>query len=252
MLDLQAVEAQLTGSRLRGPLLYRAQTTSTNDDAMALAASGAGEGTVLIAGHQTAGRGRRQRVWLSNPDHSLLFSIILRPALPAAEFPRLVPLIGIAAAEACAAAGASEVRLKWPNDVLISGRKVAGILVETRVPEFAVAGIGFNVLGSACDLPVELHATATTLAEQVARPDREQLLAAFLNALDTWYCQLLAGQWPQILTRRRELEMTLGQTRTIQTGDTAITGRITDLSPEAGLVIETPTGQRTIEVGEVL
>lgn len=252
MLDLQAVEAQLTGRRPRGPLLYRVQTTSTNDDAIALAASGAAEGTVVIAGHQSAGRGRRQRIWLANPGHSLLFSIILRPSLPVAQWPRLVPLIGIAAVEACEAAGASAVRLKWPNDVMIAGRKVAGILLETRVPDFAVAGIGFNLLGSVADLPADLRETATTLAQHAASPNREQLLAAFLNALDTWYDQLLAGQWPQILARRRELEMTLGQTRTIQTGDTAITGRIADLSPEAGLVMETPYGLRTIEVGEVL
>jgi BirA family biotin operon repressor/biotin-[acetyl-CoA-carboxylase] ligase len=271
-LDLQRVSEQLRGVCLRGPLLYHSQTGSTNDDARALAAAGAAEGTTVIAGEQTHGRGRHQRSWFGHPDHSLLFSLVLRPALPSELFPRLVNTIGVGVAAGCAAAAGQPVGTKWPNDIIAGGRKVGGILLEARPPNYAIAGIGLNVLGDTVDLPPELRATAGSLAacalaqfwEGSPDPDhralespptgllrREDVLAGVLNEIDNWYGVLLRGDWASIIGRQRELETTLGQERTIAIGDTSLTGTVRDLSPEGGLVLDTPQGSRTFSVGEV-
>jgi len=251
-LDLQRVSAQLHGRRLRGPLLYREQTTSTNDDALALAAAGATEGTVVIAGEQVQGRGRRQRSWAGHLDHSLLFTLILRPTLPPELFPRLVNMIGVGVADGCGHAAGCPVGTKWPNDVMAGGRKIVGILVEARAPGYAVAGIGINVLGGATDFPPELRDKAGTLASCATTSlTREDVLAAVLNETDRWYDALLRGEWDQVLARQRELETTLGHEHTVLVGDEHISGIVRDLSPEGGLVIETADGLRTVTVGEV-
>jgi BirA family biotin operon repressor/biotin-[acetyl-CoA-carboxylase] ligase len=253
MLDLQRVTAQLHGVRLRGPLIFRAHTPSTNDDASALAGAGAAEGTIVIAGEQSAGRGRHARSWFGHPDHSLLFSLVLRPALPPGLFPRLVNMVGVAVAEGCAAAAECAVGTKWPNDVIVQGRKIAGLLVEARLPDIAIVGIGINVDGGPDDLPPELRDSAGTLAAgALAVPSREAVLAAVLNATDRWYDTLLRGDWDQIVARQRELEITLGQDRTIVVGETRVTGTVRDLSPEGGLILEVGGTLRTITVGEIM
>jgi len=252
-LDLERVSAQLRGQRLRGPLIFHSQTTSTNDDARALAAAGAAEGTVVIAGEQTQGRGRYQRSWFGHPDYALLFSLILRPTFPAEQLPRLVNTIGVGVAEGCAAAARCAVGTKWPNDIIVAGLKVGGILIEVPEPGCAVAGIGLNVLGGNADLPPELREIAGTLAVASAVPlTREDVLASVLNAVDHRYDVLLRGEWEEVVARQRELETTLGQERTVLVGGTDITGTVRDLSPDGGLMLETPQGPRTITVGEVL
>lgn len=201
-LDLPWVAERLTGARLRGPLLYRPRTGSTNDDALALAAAGAAEGTVVIAGEQTHGRGREQRSWFGHPDGSLLFSIILRPTLPAEHFPRLVHMAGVAVAEGCAEATGLAVGTKWPNDIMVvpagapagpaEGLKVGGILLQSQAPHYAVLGIGLNVRGEAADLPAELRDTAGFLASRsdAGTLTREAVLVAVLGCLDRHYGEL--------------------------------------------------------------
>lgn len=252
-LDVDAVAAQLRGGRLRGPLAYRAQTASTNDDARALAGRGAAEGTVVIAGEQTQGRGRHARPWFGHPDHSLLFSLLLRPTLPTDQWPRLVNMVGVAVADALRTAAGCAVGTKWPNDIMVAGRKLGGILIEAQAPEHAIVGIGLNVLGDAADLPDELRDKATSLAAHATQPvTREPVLASVLNALDEAYAALLDGRWDSLLARQRALETTLGQERTIVIGAETLTGVVRDLSPEGGLVLETAQGVRTVTVGEVM
>ncbi|MBU0609534.1 MAG: biotin--[acetyl-CoA-carboxylase] ligase [Armatimonadetes bacterium] len=252
-IDLQRVSAQLRGRRLRGPLIFHSQTTSTNDDAKALAAAGAAEGTVVIAGEQTQGRGRYQRSWFGHPDYALLFSLILRPTLLVEQLPRLVNTIGVGVAEGCAAAARRAVGTKWPNDIIVDELKVGGILIEALEPGYAVAGVGLNVLGGNASLPPELREIAATLAAASAVPlTREDVLASVLNAVDHWYDVLLREQWEEVVARQRELETTLGQERTVLVGGTEITGTVRDLAPDGGLMLDTPEGLRTITVGEVI
>jgi len=252
-LDLEWVQAHLTGLRLRGPLVYHEVTASTNDDARAMAVAGAPEGTVVIAGEQSAGRGRRERAWFGDPHNSLLFSFILRPTLPAHEYPRLVNTIGVAVAEACSAEAGCAVGTKWPNDVIAEGRKVGGILLEASAPHYAIVGIGLNVLGDESQFPPELRDTAGALAACATRDlSREPLLAAVLNQIDLRYDDVLQGRWDDIVTTQRGLETTLGRTVTIQAGGTAISGSALDLSPSGGLILDTADGRRVIDTGEIL
>ena len=154
------------------PRLHLRSTTSTNERARELAAAGAPSGTVVTAGVQTAGRGRQGRTWSAPPERALLLSLILR---------ELDPLISLRAGLAVADLAGAPARVKWPNDVLVDGRKVAGILVEARPQEgWAVLGIGVNAALDPAELPPELHETAGTLG----RTDLEAALAELLGHLE--------------------------------------------------------------------
>lgn len=159
--------------QLGTPRLHLRRTDSTNDRARELARAGAPHGTLVTAGEQTAGRGRRGRTWSAPPQRALLASLVLREAQP---------LLTLAAALAVADVVAGGAMIKWPNDVLLGGRKVAGILAETRPSEgCTVLGVGVNVAVRAQDLPPELADRATGLG---LRPeDVEPVLAALLATL---------------------------------------------------------------------
>ena len=161
---------------LGAPRVHHRVTDSTNARARELAVQGAPHGTVVTAHEQTAGRGRQGRTWVAPPGRSLLCSVIVR------DPPRLLPLAaGVAVAEV-AGPGA---QLKWPNDVLLDGRKVAGILVEGRLAEgWAVVGIGLNVALRVDELPPELRETAGTLG--LEPDDLEPVLERLLAALGRW------------------------------------------------------------------
>src|SRR3954447_13897196 len=156
------------------PRLHLRVTDSTSDRARELAGVGAPHGALVTAAEQTAGRGRQGRTWSAPPGSALLMSLVLRDAPP------LLPLrAAVAVAQACG----EQARIKWPNDVLLDGRKVAGILAEGRPAEgWAVLGIGVNVAVSPADLPPELHATAATLGRP--RSAVEPFLAQLLGELD--------------------------------------------------------------------
>ena len=159
------------------PRLHLRTTDSTNARAQALALAGAPHGTLVTAAEQSAGRGRQGRTWTAPSGRALLCSVIVR------DPPRLLPLAaGVAVAEVAGACGAGEAQLKWPNDVQIEGRKVAGILVEGRPQErWAVVGIGLNVALRPEEFPEELRDRATTLGlgPEAIEPILERLLTAF-------------------------------------------------------------------------
>lgn len=155
------------------PRLHLRATGSTNDRARALAQSGAPHGTVVTAGEQSSGRGRQGRTWSAPPGSALLMSLVVR-----GEHDLLPLRVAVAVARTCGDAAT----IKWPNDVLLGDRKVAGILVEGRPQEgWAVAGIGLNVALRVADLPPELHDTAGTLGLSAA--DVEPVLATLLREL---------------------------------------------------------------------
>lgn len=145
------------------------------------------EGTVVATDHQTAGRGRLGRVWEDTPGTSLLFSVLLRPALPADRLPELSVLGAEAVAEAVRELTGLPAVVKDPNDVLVEGRKVAGVLGEATEGR-VILGIGVNVSQTAAQLPPETRLPATSLAlETHAETDRGELLAAILERLETRY-----------------------------------------------------------------
>ena len=181
------------GLALGKPLHLLAETTSTNDEAKRGAKGGEPSGATWVAESQTAGRGRQGRAWVSPRGENLLFSVLLRVTCPPARLPPLALVAGLAARDAIArAAPASDVRIKWPNDVVVDRKKVAGVLVEAIVQgssvEAVVVGIGINV--HTRDFPPDLAARATSIAllagaaPAAPPPDRGEILADVLAGLD--------------------------------------------------------------------
>jgi BirA family biotin operon repressor/biotin-[acetyl-CoA-carboxylase] ligase len=216
------------------PRLHLRETGSTNDRARELAAAGAPHGTLVTAGAQTAGRGRQGRAWAAPPGRALLMSLVLREAHP---------LLPLAAAVAVAEAVGEEARIKWPNDVQLDGRKVAGILAEGRPQEgWAVLGIGVNIAIRIEDLPPELHGTAGTLGREPS--DVEPFLANLLRSLE----RALALAPADLLDSWRARDALLGREVTWSGG----TGRAAGIDGEGRLVVELQDGGRTaLDAGEV-
>jgi BirA family biotin operon repressor/biotin-[acetyl-CoA-carboxylase] ligase len=182
--------AALTAALVRPGGLWRevsvlAQTGSTNADLLDAARRGAGEGAVLVAELQTAGRGRMGRTWVSAPGAALTFSVLLRPVAAPPASRGWVPLLtGLAVASALRTVAQVDARLKWPNDVLVHGAKLAGILAE-QAGDAIVVGVGVNVRTGRDELP---SAAATSLALQGATcTDRQTLLIGLLGQLEHWY-----------------------------------------------------------------
>jgi BirA family biotin operon repressor/biotin-[acetyl-CoA-carboxylase] ligase len=214
---------------------------STNALARQLAARGAPDGTLVTASEQTAGRGRQGRTWSAPAGRALLASLVIR------EPPRLLPLAaGVAVAETASAAvprGAEPVLVKWPNDVLRDGRKLAGILVEGRLQEgWAVLGIGLNVALREEDFPPELRATAATLGLESTAIER--VLEALLRALERW----LAATEDEVLDAVRARDALRGLP--VRWGAGAGTGA--GIDSDGRLVVERDDGSRVaLDAGEV-
>jgi BirA family biotin operon repressor/biotin-[acetyl-CoA-carboxylase] ligase len=227
-------------SELGRPRLHLRRTTSTNERARALAEGGAPHGTLVTAEEQSAGRGRQGRTWTAPPGRALLCSVVIR------DPPRLLPLAtGAAVADTVdtVAPAAQPAAIKWPNDVLLDGRKVAGILVEGRPQErWAVVGIGLNVAVAEGDFPPELAGRAGTLG---LGPDAiEPALQSLLARLEHW----LAAEAEAVLAAVRARDALLGRPVRWAGGE----GRGDGIDGEGRLVVITSGGGRvTLEAGEV-
>ena len=173
------------------PLVAYGAVSSTNDVLKELALKGAPDGLTVVATHQTNGRGRRGRTWVSCPGQAVYLSVLLRPEWPGADVTWLGVLGGVAAAEAASVLGVKELLIKWPNDVLARGRKLGGVLVEPRLGDehidFAVLGIGFNVQQQPEDWPGELRDTATSCLAEGVEVASDLVVRTLLEQLDRWY-----------------------------------------------------------------
>lgn len=225
-----------------------AETESTNADVAAAARAGAPEGTVVVADHQTAGRGRLDRTWESPPGSGLVMSALLRPhGLDPAAWPWIPLMTGVAVADAVRDAGLGP-RLKWPNDVEIDGRKLAGILVErveTTDGPAAVIGIGLNVAMTADQLPVP---AATSLSLEGSNATRDDVLAGVLAGLVTRY-ELLRADPAALRAAYVAACSTVGATvRVSLPDDVTLTGAATDVDEHGRLVVD----GRPITAGDVV
>jgi BirA family biotin operon repressor/biotin-[acetyl-CoA-carboxylase] ligase len=191
----------LAGGRLAGPLLVFRAVDSTQTIGRRLAVAGAPEGTVIVADVQRAGRGQRGRAWTTPPGAGLLVSCLLRPPLPPSRWPTLTRVGAEAVAEAVGDLTGVGVRLKWPNDVLVGERKLAGVLAESVVgpAPFVVLGLGVNVGQRSDDWPPELAGHAVSLAELGHPVPRARLLAGLLARLEARYAAYLAGSPLELL-----------------------------------------------------
>jgi BirA family biotin operon repressor/biotin-[acetyl-CoA-carboxylase] ligase len=188
-LDEECLRGLLRGEEFVQKLVLLDTVSSTNDIARDLAAEGAGEGTVVLAERQTAGRGRMGRFWDSPRGLGLYVSVLFRPPAPAVELTRWTLGAGVAACEACRQRTGTAVEIEWPNDLVWSGKKLGGVLAEMRTageqPTHLVIGAGLNVGQDVADFPDELFSTATSLrlAGGGVAPQREPLVAAYLREL---------------------------------------------------------------------
>jgi len=235
----------LPGDRLAGPLRGYRSLESTQIAARAWAVHGAPEGAVVLADYQTAGRGQHGRSWTAPPGTALLFSVVLRPPLPVARWPEIPLATGCAVAESVETAGPVSARLKWPNDVVVDGRKVAGVLAEGVAGELplVVLGIGVNVSQRETDWPSHLAGGARSLAALGAPVSREMLLRAILARLSAWYGVLVHDGFEPLRAawRRRAL---LGTRVPLPDGE----GTSIDLGPRGELVVRRDNGDLTFLV----
>ncbi len=224
---------------------YYDEIESTNVEAKALANSGAPEGTVVIAEAQSAGRGRLGRRWTSPAGKGLLFSVLLRPALPMSDAHMLTLVAAAAAAEAVEAVSCAPVLIKWPNDLYVGDRKVGGILLEVAGEQdevdWVVAGIGLNVNTDYAELPVGLRRTATSLKMVTGElVDRSDLLAGLLLSLETHYAEAVRGGFDRALSSFRERDYLLHRTVSVETREGAVTGAAAGIDDRGALLLELP------------
>jgi BirA family biotin operon repressor/biotin-[acetyl-CoA-carboxylase] ligase len=254
-LSAKRVQAGLETVFVGRTLIYLSETGSTNDSARQLAREGASEGTVVIADYQTAGRGRLGRRWSAPPGSGLLMSLVFRPALAPHQVQRLTMVCGLAVVDAVESETNLQVALKWPNDVVIGGAKVGGILTEiewTRDQvEYAVVGIGLNVNLAPAQLPGDLLVPATSLSHALGRPvARLPLLWAFLRVVEVRYLALMAGHSPHEVWAERLV--TLHQPVAVATSGTVLHGIAEGVDANGALQVRLADGRlETIMAGDV-
>jgi BirA family transcriptional regulator, biotin operon repressor / biotin---[acetyl-CoA-carboxylase] ligase len=270
-LSAEAIARARRSARLGRPVIFFERVGSTNDVAYRQAAAGAAEGLLVVADEQTAGRGRMGRSWWAPKGASLLFSLLLRPAIPPARAGQLTMCLGLGAVEGIERVTGLRPALKWPNDLLLDGRKLGGMLAALRTAgdqvEYAVLGLGLNVNA----VPPDLAATSICLSTVLGRGvDRVELLAEILARCEAWYERVLAAEAKVVPEPRANADPsmprdlggswkpeagepihaawaarldTLGRDVTISTAEGQLNGRAVGVSPEGALLVEREDGQ---------
>lgn len=243
------------------------ETGSTNADLLAAAAEGAPEGVVLVADHQSAGRGRLDRTWVAPAGSSLLVSVLLRPQLAPADLFLLTAAAGVASVEAVAEVAGLGCGLKWPNDLVSlapgpADRKLSGVLAESVLSEGGVAavvvGMGLNVNWPA-ELPEDLSTTATALNHLAGHGiDREALLVAWLRSLDRWLVAIGDGSDPAgrtaLFDALRSCSATLGRRVRVELDGSTVEGLAVGLDDQGRLsvAVDGPADPILVSVGDVI
>jgi BirA family biotin operon repressor/biotin-[acetyl-CoA-carboxylase] ligase len=235
------------GTRMIGRrIVALPSTASTNDDAWNAARAGAEEGATVFADEQTVGRGRMGRAWRSPKGSGVLMSVVLRPGLDAREGHVLTAMASVAVAQAMREAYRLRVRIRWPNDIYVDERKLAGILVEGRA--FAtdtvfVVGIGVNVNLAFEAMPPDIRPLATSLSIESGRTvSRTETARKLLRSLDRWYRDLCSGDVGRIANTWRRLSSTLGRRVLLIENGRESRGTVLDLSISDGLIVRLDEG----------
>lgn len=231
------------------------EVDSTNEEAKRQGAKGAPEGAVFLAEHQTGGKGRLGRKWVSLPGEGIWMSILLRPEIPPYEIPQITLLTGLAVCRAIRSVTGCDALIKWPNDIIIHGKKLVGILTELVAEadciNYAVTGIGINV--NQKQFPNEISHKATSLfLETQRRWARAPLVQKILESFEEAYDSFLTEVSFDFITPYKELCVSLGREVSVQRGEQVIRGRAADISKTGELVVQTPEGAfYPINSGEV-
>ncbi|MCE5194649.1 MAG: biotin--[acetyl-CoA-carboxylase] ligase [Nitrospiraceae bacterium] len=243
-------------------IVYFESIDSTNNKAMELAEKGLGHGAVLIADTQLKGKGRLGRTWISPPKGNIYMSVILKPEIQ----PKDGTLLTIMAAIACAKAVRSltskhseelQVKIKWPNDLMLLNKKFGGILTEMRLdPDrivTAVIGIGINVNIIPDSLPADVKAAATSLKEHLEKPlSRTQIIAEILKGMEYWHEKLIKQGRQPLLEEWKKLSSTLGRKVRVSAGNETFTGIAEDIDDEGMLLLRLPSNTiKRINAGDL-
>jgi BirA family biotin operon repressor/biotin-[acetyl-CoA-carboxylase] ligase len=256
-LSLRLVEQGLAAKILGSRLLYFDRIDSTNNCAKTLAQNGEPQGTIVIAEQQALGRGRLGRRWESPPFVNLYCSVILRPTLAPAETPWITLTAAVALAEAIESFSPLAPTIKWPNDILAGGKKLAGVLTEAVSTaerlEFVILGIGVNVNFSQESMPPEIRERATSLAVLAgAKISREDFLRRLIHHLDRCYGILEAAGFAEIAAHWDKRFDLRGRTVRVEMTDRTVVGRAVGLDRGGALIVETDDGKERIVAGDVI
>jgi len=228
-------------------ILYREEVTSTQDEAGEVARKGAEEGVVVISERQTKGRGRKGRLWSSPPREGLYFSTILRPNLKPNQIVQIPLIAGVAVCKAIRKVTPLEPRIKWPNDITIGGKKVAGILAEMSCDmdrvDHIVLGIGVNVNTRCSLLPEPTRGIATSLAENCGEyVSRVRLVQSILAEFDALYTAFLASGFDALREEWKALDSTVGSWVKVSDAEGEIKGKALDIDGEGFLLVRKENG----------
>ncbi len=247
-LDIKKV-SQLADTRIVGSrFYYYPSTSSTSDLALELAEKGAFDGSIVVTDYQTTGRGSKNRNWVSPPNRNLLFSMILRLGDQHLLSPQMTMMACVAVYELLAVDFKLPAVIKWPNDILVNGRKICGILTETRTRNrqlpYLVSGIGININMSRDDFPEAIRHKATSLSiEQGGHIlNREEIFAAVLLKLDKWTQELLSKGMEKVLAKWNDASDIVGKLVQVEDGDVTLQGYVSNIDIDGGLLIREISG----------
>jgi len=248
----ETLKKSLAGKCFGHQLYYFTETGSTNDEAFSLGLAGAPQGTVVIADSQTKGKGRMQRLWHSPKNSNIYTSVILRPPVQPSKASQIPIAAGVAVAEVLETYCPDKVRLKWPNDVLVEGKKVCGILAQMKTfadaVDFVVLGIGINVNLSREQFPRDIQEIATSLAVETGREiSRLELIISLYENLEKCYKKLLQKGFGPIKEKWLELAPMIGRTVQVTFKDETLEGKATGLDDDGSLILLTE-GAKEIKV----
>jgi len=235
---------------------YYEELESTNTEALRLALENAPEGTVVIADAQSEGRGRLDRIWESPPSLNLYLSVVLRPDIPAAASSLIPLMVGVAVADIISKYDPGQVRLKWPNDVLIDGKKICGILTEMRTKadrvHFIIVGIGVNINMRKLDFPREIRETATSLRIGTeCEIDRLDVAIRLFENLERWYRIFLNGGEAAIREKWLQYAELIGKRIEVVFKSDMQRGTVVGLDENGALLLEGETGVQQVLAGDV-
>jgi len=240
----EAVLSVLPRGGIRWSVRAFGTVRSTNDVGRRLAEAGAPEGTLVVAETQTAGRGRRGSVWHSPPG-GLWFSLIVRPGLGASRAAGLSVVAALAVARAVGRAAATRPQVKWPNDVFVSGRKLAGVMMESAPDSALVLGAGVNVNVPEDELPACEWYEATSVLRETGVPlDRARLLGGILEEFEPLYRAYAEFHFRGILDEWRRLSLAMGRSVRVESPSGAIEGTADGLADDGSLVVRLADGTR--------
>lgn len=238
------------GTRVFGKMdiHYFKEVDSTNMRAKDLAEAGAREGTVVIAESQTAGRGRRGREWFSSPGNGIYATLILRPAMPPIGAPRITLMTAVAVAEALLSLVELDLKIKWPNDILIKGRKLAGILTEITTEmdavNYIVVGLGLNVNSPSESFPKEIREKATSIFIETGEQfSRARLVRTILEQFEKYYEMFKKNEFFSIIHRWKQLSDIVGKKISVDVLGQEHMGEVVDIDDDGVLILKDDQGR---------